>query len=350
MNRKHLAFSLQQQCADQGIELKRSHAYELIAAYWSFASQAAMDSQGLLVRNRHSLTETEEFGDEYDDFGFDEEEADDHIVPCCVRRAQDLGYSMPSAELVWATIDKLINAEALSFIDYDAVSDEYWDIGDLTDEVRSALNTRAENKQPGALYALASLCRPKQLPTEAEGYWYRAQQEGQTLNEVQKQFAEEYAVQAGHYASYLELLSEAAMLGHPKAAFEYALHDEPNAEDWFRRAAESGYVEAQAAMAHITGLPEWHLKAAEGGDFECLYDLACEAAAKNDEESAIKVHKWVYLAELYGHNLTQTLVDNYEDYGPVNVIFEGIRLPQLAPELMAEAARTAQGLFDARRN
>lgn len=350
MIRKQLAFTLQQQCTELGIELKRSHAHELIAAYWGFASQAAMDTRGLIYSESHHLADPDEFDDD-DDFVFDNtdsEDTDESSVLGCIRRAQDLGYPTPSAERVVEALERLIDSATLAFIEYDDFADTYWGLDSLDDELRATLEKRAEKKHPGALYALASLCRMEAPPSAGDGYWYRAQQAGQTLNAVQTQFAEEYAARASHYKDYRALLCQAATFGHPKAAFEWAEQDEANAEHWIRRAAEGGHVAAQAAMADITGLREWQLKAAEGGDFESLYELAQEAAEKHDEASKVAAHKWVYLAELHGHNLTQTRVDNDEDYGPVEVIFEGVWLPKLSAELKAEAERAAQGVFDAR--
>jgi TPR repeat protein len=143
-------------------------------------------------------------------------------------------------------------------------------------------------------------------------------------------------------------MKQAANLGFADAAFEMAEQGGEDALDWYRQAAEAGQVDAQAMLARHYREYKWFETAAEGGDFGCLYELAQEASERTDEPSRFDAHKWVYLAELYGHNLTQSRADNEEDYGPAEIIFVGVRLPELSAERRAEAARVAQSVFDAR--
>ncbi len=63
---------------------------------------------------------------------------------------------------------------------------------------------------------------------------------------------------------------------------------------------------------------------------------------------AIEAHKWALLAELYGENLTQTLADNDEDYGPVFVVYEGINLPKISEVQRTQAATEAAAIYQRR--
>ncbi len=47
---KKLAFGLTEFSSQKNFSLKRAHAHELIAAYFSFRSKAAMDSSGVILK------------------------------------------------------------------------------------------------------------------------------------------------------------------------------------------------------------------------------------------------------------------------------------------------------------
>lgn len=342
MLRKQLAFFIQQQCAaESSITLKRSHIHEFIAAYLGFASQAAMDVEGALFENVE-YWELPDYKYVNDDSTTDSRQQD------CILRARDLGYSLDAAEKVAATLNTLLREQALSFIDYASIERLYWDLEDLSEENQRVLEGLVQKGQAGAQFALAALYRFEEPLNENDGYWYRMQQSGRALTSVQKGFAEGYAAHLALYKHFLALLKQAASQGYAQAAYSLATHDHENAEFWVRRGAELGSPEAQSELATVYGESDWLERAAEGGDFDSLYELALHASRGSDEAAKVETHKWVHLAKLYGFDLTRTLVDNEEDYGPVFITFEGVWLPALSPELQAEAAKTAQCLFDTR--
>ena len=103
----------------------------------------------------------------------------------------------------------------------------------------------------------------------------------------------------------------------------------------------TGLISERKAYHSHQGKSEWVIRAAEGGSRDCLEELARSAASKSDDRSVFEAHKWTALATHYGFNLTQSVADNDEDYGPVYVMYEGIYLPSIKPEMKAEAQAEA---------
>ncbi|MEH6472213.1 MAG: hypothetical protein V7752_13270 [Halopseudomonas sp.] len=174
---------------------------------------------------------------------------------------------------------------------------------------------------------------------------YRERLKGTVLSGIQEEFADEYKQSLDNFKLHGSLLIEAADKGHAVAAFELAELDGDDSEKWYRRSASLGSVDAQSVLALTYKENDWLVKAAEGGDRDCLYELAQAASNRTDEQSAIDAHKWIILADLYGYNLTQSLADNDEDYGPAFVIFEGVNLPKISAPLRAQAAREASDIY-----
>tara|TARA_R110002167_G_scaffold274275_2_gene480369 strand:- start:2241 stop:3266 length:1026 start_codon:yes stop_codon:yes gene_type:complete len=341
MIRKSFAFALQKQTkSDFGIDLKRSHAYEFIAAYLGFSSQAAMDTQGVLFKSIDRW-----LGDD-SSTGEDQKKS----ILLCQNRALNLDYIAEQAQLVAEVLSRMYLELDLSFIEYSEIVESFWDLEEVSDDNLKSLKTLASNGNSDAIFCLACIYKTETPPAERDGHWYRERQKGTVLSVVQAEFADEYKQSVDNFKLRHSLLIEAADKGHAVAAFELAELDDGDSETWYRRSADLGCVEAQSVLALTYNENDWLVKAAEGGDRGCLYELAQAASNRTDEQSVVDAHKWIILADLYGYNLTQSLADNDEDYGPAFVIFEGVNLPKISGPLRAQAAREASDIYQGSSN
>ena len=326
MIRKNLSYDVHKLSKNYHISLKRSHAYELIAAHFGYSSLAAMDSSGFMRIQPTPIN-------------FDEQGS----PSCVLARFLQLGYNATEAELATQAIVRFVDEQNIRHIEYPSSVDESWELEDLDKKSIEEIEHLSAN-QPGAKYTLACINKIDQ-PSEGDSYWYKKKQQGIDLSPAQEQFAVEYEAQLNQFNVYYSLLDTAANSGHGPAAFDLAELGGPDAQKYYQQAAESGCTEAQEFLGLSCNEINWKVEAAKGGSRECLEELARSSADKNDELSAFDAHMWTALARLYGFDLTQSLADNDEDYGPVFVIYEGIHLPSIASEMKVKASAEAHRIF-----
>ncbi|ADN76638.1 hypothetical protein Fbal_2436 [Ferrimonas balearica DSM 9799] len=335
MFRKELAFTLHQAVRNELPSIKRSHCHELIAAAFGFNSRASMDAQGMLTQS--ALLNDGEW-DEYDswDDTFDEEEPAQEYSEVDVNqlstRLDALGLRTEHATRIADVISNLLREPQIVFADYGSLWHE---------DAREHIIERAKT-HPNAAYALACF-NECSMPPSSEAYWYNQRRQGIELNTTQIEFADEYGEAFEQANLYQSLLKKAAQLGHADAAYVMAdvVESEEEHESWLRKAANLGSVQAQSHLAIHYEESKWLECAANQGDFSCLDTLARQAFEQPNSESLIEGYKWVKLAKLYGHDLTRSIADNDEDYGPVFVLHEGIHLPKATKAQIDQAARDA---------
>ncbi|RRC98282.1 hypothetical protein [Amphritea balenae] len=325
MIRKNFSYDIQKHSKNHGIALKRSHAYELIAAYFGYSSQAAMDASGFMMFNMYAIN--------YEDFS----------VTNVTERSAQLGYSTSEADTFAQVLSRLVDEQNLSFSEYLSSMDERWELDNLEETSLQELEYLSAT-QPGAQYSLACL-NEIEPSSERDSYWFKKQQQGIELTPSQKQFADDYEAALNQFSFYRSLLVKAANNGHGNAAFDLAEQGGNDADKYYQQAAELGCVEAQEFLGLSKNDIKWKVDAAKGGSRECLEELARSAADKNDEISAFEAHKWTALAKHYGFDLTQSLADNDEDYGPAFIIYVGLNLPSIAQEMKVEAHAEAFKIF-----
>lgn len=375
MTINELAHSAQQHLlASTGTQVKRTHIYELLAATFGFRSYAAFNAAAVFTE-RHLSTRTTRIDD-----------ADIR------HRCAQLGYQPEVANAVSlalpaflalhhigairiAALVNVLRGELARHDGYPAVQDDPEDDGldernyDRADRwaepddlafpiLLDGLETHAAKGRALAHYALALLHAPDDEDEDREvgrGYWYSQAQKGLILTGVEKEWADAEAACLAKEGKYARHLREAARLGQRDAMLELAEQfDDPA---FFEQ--ESAEVNADPAfvaeIAERLGRQDdarkWLTKAAESGDTEAMRQLIEEY----DHGDLQRCWTWIYLAELFGTDLTKDdyyAIDEhgspYDDDvgGPAYVGGQdGVKLDPISPEQDAAARLAAERLF-----
>lgn len=387
-----------------GLDLKRTHVYELLAAALGFGSHAALIAQGLPCP-LPSDPLLEHYG------GIDHEK--------CSVRAAVLGYSpgqvAPIATVLCSEmlrqrlalvplediLDVLLSGskelyrEAPRDDAYYAALEGAYDAGENWPEdpeslrldsawVTNALRLAASRGDGRAHLALGLLFGAsahaddaddfddfdelEDVPDSRAGqYWYERQQKGEALTGVELEWAQAYAVRISQrnlaevdllprFESAREHFNAAAALGQHDALV--LLADRYGDDRFFD--LENPQVRANplwiAGLAERVGryewAPAWITLAAEQGNIRAMRELI-ECHDRNDP---LKAWTWFHLAKLLGNDLTR---DNYravhedgsaydDDVGGAMFAVgeDGVALPSIDESVRHQAQTVAKALFE----
>ncbi|MFT3953794.1 MAG: hypothetical protein QM722_05180 [Piscinibacter sp.] len=320
MTIKKFAFEVQTRLIKaHGIDLKRSHVHEVLAALLGFASYASLNSRAALgQRSRYSPSAPRD-------------------IAAAASRALDLGYAPPSPPIIAALVAEAAEAERLCVVplrylladlgietdseEWDELEDHVSDSDSFEDEDRSArdesampsidldssvlresLERMADAGSASAHLALAQLDEGLDELEESginDGrYWFEQQQAGRALTGVELEWAEDFRRKGEARSSREEHLRRAAALGSAEAALILAEED-PTDETFELAARVAGdrYADRLGELALSCGRRDdarnWFRVAAQGGDTDAMKTLA--SGLESNLKSA---WTWVHLARL----------------------------------------------------
>lgn len=389
-----------------GLDLKRSHIYELMAAAVGQGSYAALTAQGLL-----GLLPSDPLAKHYGVVDKDQ----------CAVRATMLGYSKEQSRLLAAALCSEMASHRLGCLPFDDILDALlsgsrqlyreethddayfealeaaYEAGDSAwpddpEPLRldspwmiNALRTSAARGDGHAHLALGLLFDARtransdnffedgadfdesdDVPDSRAGlYWYERQQKGETLTGVELEWAQAYAdrVQRRHLAAHDRVLHFASARDHFNAAAELGQHDallllaDRYGDDRFFdlenpqvRADPLWIADVAESVGRYEWAPAWVTLAAERGNIRAMRELI----EHHHQGDALKTWTWFYLAKLLGTDLTQ---DNYraihEDGssydddvgGPMFAVGEdGVSLPPADESIKNQAQIVARAL------
>lgn len=373
MTIKQLAFDTQQYLQSQtGIFFKRSHIYELLAAALGFNSYAALCADHVVTHHSITSRRPAKYGE------------------CVGRRCMDLDYPPENVLRIAQVLpdyltDRDIGAiritDLVAHLRYESGRVFYRDIDEPDDDseddedtfspwldrdsiasplLLEGLIAAAEKDNPDAHYALALIHAPSEdpydEPSTGSEYWYNEERKGRVLAGVEKEWADQYAIQLSRSDRYGHHLRTAGELGHAAALFEMA--EQFGDPAFFER---SIIPPSDIDPAHIADVAEdlgrrkdawrWRTEAAKQGDTEAMRELI----EGYDHLNPQQCWTWFYLAELLGTDLTK---DEYrainEDGSPYDDDVGGpafvggrggVELKPINSELDAAARRDATTLY-----
>ena len=350
MTVKELAFDAQQRIqASTGVLFKRTHIYELLAAYFGFRSYAAFSGDHVLTERRWS---------------------DQSVIPqseLIKRRCVQLEYRDDTPALAAAALESLLAERQIGIIRIPSLIDrlggdleELWDrAGEKSFEtiLLDALEAAAKKGNASAHYALALVYSPGEDIDQEVGsaYWYTQAQRGIVLKGVEKEWAEVHKAHLARTEKYTFHIKEAGRLGHQEALLELAdQFDDPSFFNLPRHDINADPIEiADIAerLGRTADAKRWLTRAAESGDTSAMLELIEE----HDREDLLRCWTWIYLSQLLGTDLTQD--DHYainEDGsehdddagGPLYLAGrDGVDLEPLSAEDAATAKLAAKNLF-----
>ena len=396
MNAKTLAHTIQVGLhTATGLDVKRSHVHELIAAAFGFGSQAAMLARGVLCPMPPALVKLQQL--------------DGSVT---IRRARSLGYAPAAADelgrLILAALDQdglrllpldlvlsllldeqtalygsdlvpqddeeLVNGlpikgmDAFNVRDYADADD--WDEGDSeeaddfidleSEVVFRALQPALDRQDGRAHLALALLLEAQweqsEFSNSGDGrYWYDREQKGSVLVGVEKEWADSYRHRSEAHQRADAHLNTAADLEQPDALLRLA---ERNADPRFfalkypQVLSDPLFVARLAAgMGYRDAATQWLEKAAQGGELDAMRELILKAHATDP----LKCWTWFHLAKLHGKDLTKSdyraLHENgsvYDDDvgGPMEIVGEdGVVLPHADETIRQMAEVSAREIY-----
>lgn len=374
MTIKAFAFEVQSRLSQEsGINLKRSHVHEVLAALFGYASYAAMSTQRLLAQHDGSVA-----------------------VPLDISRAAtralELGYAPPAPPLIAAAIATAADAERLCVITLDAVLTELGievagdvpfrsveeahgpleaDDGEEQEDLdvtlmfaiereskilRESLNRMAHSNSASAHLALAQLddeILSEYSDGSADGsYWYEQLQAGRELAGVELDWANAYRHKLDLQAARDSHLRLAISLGSAEAALT-RLESEPSVENFEHAASLAGPAQA-SRLGHLAlffqrgeDARTWLRMAARRGDTASMKMLA------DGLEPELKdAWTWVHLAKLLGVNVIASravgedgLPAGADEAGPIYAA-GGFDLDPLSDQEHAEALAEARRIYD----
>lgn len=374
MTIKKFAFEVQSSLRKaHGIDLKRSHVHEVLAALFGFASYTALTTQRVLAQHD------------------DRTPAASLDVAQAAARVLDLGYAPPMPPIIAAltagaaetgrlsvfTFNEVLDALGIesgsdepsepadaASGDDDAETDDDWERRheerstsiDLDSSVlRESLLRIAEAGSASAHLALAQLDE-ELLEDEWSGvndgvYWFEQQQSGRILTGAELEWAEAYRLKKQARASREEHLRLAAALGSAEAALRRA-EEEPGVKTFqlAARVAGARHAVRLGELAQSLGREEdarkWFRVAAQQGDTEAMKTLASEL-----EPDLKDAWTWVHLAKLLGTDVMafhavgdDGLHADADEAGPIYAA-GGFELDQLSDEDDKAAERRARELY-----
>ncbi|MBL8448713.1 MAG: hypothetical protein JNM32_02185 [Dechloromonas sp.] len=369
MTIKQLAFDAQQHLhVTSGVNFKRAHIYELLAAALGFNSYASLSAGHVFTQNgltsRHPASFAERVGRRCLDLDYPPETA--------LRVSQALPLYMAKKGIGAVRITDLLarlrgeTGDSL-YGDDDAEGDDnerlgsWLDVESITCPVLlEGLFAAGDRGDAYAHYALALIYAPDDDPYDAPAgseFWYNEGRKGRVLTGVEKEWADAYAASLINAEKYEHHLRAAGALGHEGALLEMAEHfDDPA---FFERPPHpSADIDPLLAadLAERLGRPDdawqWLTIAAERGDTEAMRELI----EGYDQSNPLRCWQWFYLAEMLGTDLAKdeyrAINEDGSDYdddvgGPAYVGGRGgVELEPIDTESNAAARRAASTFFD----
>lgn len=396
MNAKTLAHTIQVGLhTATGVDVKRSHVHELIAAAFGFGSHAAMLARGVLCPMPSSLVKLQQL--------------DGSVT---IRRARSLGYTPPVADELGRLILAALDLDGLRLLPLDLVlsllldeqtalygsdlvpqddeelvngllgeGSEDFDTRDSTDEyewngrdreeeadfidlesevVLRALQPALDRQDGRAHLAIALLLEAKweqsEFSNSGDGrYWHDREQKGSVLVGVEKEWAESYRHRSEAHQRADAHLNTAAGLEQPDALLRLA---ERNADPRFfalknpQVMSDPLFVARLASgMGYRDAATQWLEKAAQAGEMVAMRELIRKAHSTDP----LKCWTWFHLAKLHGKDLTRddyrALHENgsvYDDDvgGPMEIVGEdGVVLPHADEAIQQMAEVSAREIY-----
>lgn len=374
-----------------GLQLKRSHVYELVASALGTGSYAALMSQGLLcplpsapLIRRYGQLHPERTASRATDLGYTNADALYIATQVCqALHEQHLGL-VPMETILTVLLedgDELYEEEARDDDDLDDLDDaweEHLDQPDpalrlntpwVTDGLRAAA-ARGDGRAHLAMALLIDLGLQEDDDSEESKrldgrYWYERRQNGHTLIGVEEEWADAYEEgthtyesRSGQKMSVRQHLEKAAELGQHDALLLMA---QKYGDDRFFdlanpnvRADPLWIADLADSVGRYERVPAWVNLAAEQGNIIAMRDLI----EQHDRADPLKCWTWFYLAQLHGTDLTK---DNYRAFhdngdaydddvgGPMFADGEdGVILPEANEAVRIQAQAIAQDLFERR--
>lgn len=307
---------------------KRSHFYELTAAAFGYGSYAALGAESVLFNARPptaKLGATQVAG----------------VRERCV----SLGYPALTAEVIADEVCKLLSEQCLGAIrlvdlvhllrqrnhDDDGEADDELDAPDHENRFEDftlpsaeelpawilleGLRGTAQRGSALAHYAIALLHEPDRYAaheSRISPYWHTQRQASVELVGVQIEWADAYERQESSKTDYEFHLRAAAKLGYKDALLDLAEHFGDPAVFDVRLDLSDKDPTQMAQLAKSLGRSDeakrWLTITAESGNTEAMRDLI-EGGDSGDLRAC---WKWIYLAKLYGTDLTA------DDYHAIN--------------------------------
>lgn len=364
MTIKALAFEVQSSLSRaSGVALKRSHAHEVLAALFGFASYAALTQH--LVLAQHDGSAPEVLLD----------------LQRAAGRAAELGYLPPGPPLIAAATASAVEAARIYVIPLEAV---LYQLGIEFDEIPRAVVERLDEKERNddgmffaldvgstvlresltrladggsalAHFALARLYEETLTDMSEEGgdgrFWFEQQQRGRQLNGVEIEWAAAYGVKQDALTSRQDHLRRAVELGNAEAALRQVEIDPTDAN--FDQAARLAGVRQAARLAHVAlflGRDEDAAKVlrvlASNGDTTAMKQLAGGL-----ETNLKEAWTWVHLAKLLGVDVMaydavgeDGLSADADEPGPIYAA-GGFHLDSLPNDEALEALQVAHHIY-----
>lgn len=374
MTIKKFAFEVQAGLRQaHGIDLKRSHVHEVLAALFGFETYASLTNLQLLAQHDgRSPTNALDLGR-------------------AASRAFELGYAPPSPPIIAAEAARAAEAERLLVVALDDVlaelgiedalaqpgdddestekvsalqasdADEDWAARfeepgprlELESPVlRESLLRLADAGSPSAHLALAQLDE-ESIEFEPSGtsdgrYWFEQQRSGRDLTGVELEWAEAHRDRGRARLSRDQHLQRAAALGSAEAALRLA--EESLTDDSFKLAVQVAGArhadrlgELALSAGRVGDARKWFRVAAERGDTGAMKTLASEL-----EPDLKEAWTWVHLARLLGVNVMayhavgeDGLPADADEAGPIYAA-GGFELDRLSAKDETEAMEAAR--------
>ncbi len=360
MTIKKMAFATQQHLqANTGINVKRTHTYELLAASFGFNSYAALNADWVFIEqvthSRNPNKQRDAIGHRCLGLGYPAEVA--------LRLAEQLTIHLSSQKIGVIKLDNLIS-HLSNLFDDDEDTDEF-DVVDFDKEelssfplLISGLQAVAATNHPKAHYALALIYRPSDDDSNVIGidYWYIQANKGAALSTVQQEWADTYSAKLIRDANYKSHLIQAAKLGHQSAKLELAENfgDTTLFESITPESSDLDPIHV-ADIAEQIGryidARRWLTLAAKKGDTEAM----CRLIKDYDRHDLQQCWVWMHLGRLLGEDLAdnnyEAIHENgrfYDDEigGPIFVLGDdGIHLEAISAEKDVIARNTAEAIF-----
>lgn len=300
MKLNELAYSTQQHLqTSTGIEFKRSHIYELMAAAFGFNSYAALNN-GSVFTEHYSMNAP--------------------MSPSTAAihsRCAELGYQLGIFDTISLVLVEILLERRIGVVGIAEIVAELHGESDMNKDAQFDLNSSllfdgleraANNGHALAHYALSlhysTYEDEDSMNQSGSEYWYLEAQRGRVLAGVEKEWADAYATKLTNTTKYAHHLREAAKLGQQDALLELA--------DWFDDATffdrnnfetkedPARIAEIAMRLGRTTDARKWLSLAAESGDTDAMRQLI-----EDDQVNLQLSWTWIYLAKLVGNDLTK---------------------------------------------
>jgi hypothetical protein len=345
-NLSSIVYSLHTQLCPTIPTLKKSHLYELTAAYSGFKSYAAYKHSVTPATLQNAVTTA--------------------ANRLCFDRATSLGFSSPDAVIICTAVELHFKPSVQTALQFEklyqqyAVNDEVSD-ADLPKGFLGSVSQLVELDLPEAYLFAVVICYEfisdyyEDSDNRQGKYWFEKRAAGQVLNVLQTEVADDY-FEVIEYFDLLELLSEkssAFVMPPPLSAkkvmqqfghtsnerWTHAFNNEP---DLVLRAFQEFEYEERISVSEESRVVLQHWFSADILLRPCRFGLH-----EKIENSSTIGEKWFW--HLFGlkNSIDVTRDDlrainadtgaDYDDYGPVAVDgFQGIAMPEISQDIRNE--------------